>query len=107
MVFLDMAMAAGGSDVQYLADIVSDGTSNNIVLTVVRVILGVVQVGVIGGFAVKIGRHYMEEAKSQGGGGTKSMWEEMKTLVMAQGALAIAWPLAEFAGRLFGGVLPK
>ncbi len=97
---LDMAVATAETDVRYMADLVSDGTSNNVILTAVRMIVAIVQVVLIGVFAINVAKHAIADGKDW-----KANFNEMKGLAFAEGALAVVWGLAELGARVFEGTL--
>lgn len=98
---VDLALSSG-SDVRYLADIVSDGTNNNIVLTAVRTILAIATVVLVGAFGVNVVKHYLKDGKDW-----KSTLNEARGLVVAQALLAVVWGLVEVGASLGVGIVPS
>lgn len=110
----ELTEAATGPEVQYLADIVSDGTKSNFLLNGVRALSLMVTVGVVGVFLIRIFNMYASNTIANSGngrgdtsgGGTKGVWEETKYLFMVEGAIAVVWIVAEAAGGIFKDAMP-
>jgi hypothetical protein len=101
--------------VTYLADITSDGTSNGMIMTIVRVVLAMIAVILAGGFGINIAKISLAEAKGGGGaqgpgggasgGKTKSMMDETKNFALAEGLIISVWAIIELVNNVFSGVL--
>lgn len=98
--------------VTYLADITSDGTSNGMIMTIVRVLLAAIAVILAGGFGINVAKAYLADAKggggpgaASGGGKTKSLMDEAKNFALAEGLIGVVWAIIEIVNSVFGGAL--
>lgn len=97
-------MIAASGSVTYLADISSDGTSNGIIMNLVRLVILAIGVLLAGGFAINIFRTRMDKAKS-GSVETKEHVDETKNFVLAEGLLVGVWAIIEIAHSIATGAL--
>lgn len=97
-------MIAASTAVTYLADIGSDGTSNGIIMKLVRILLAAIAVILAGGFGINILRTRLDKGKS-GSTETKEHVDETKNFVLAEGLLVAVWAIIELANNLASGAL--
>ncbi len=99
-------MIAASESVTYLADISSDGdgTSNGIIMKLVRVLLLAIGVIMAGGFGINLLQTRLDKSKS-GSVETKEHVNETKNFVLAEGLLVAVWAIIELAHSLATGAL--
>ncbi len=98
------AVMITASSVSYLADISSDGTSNGIIMNLVRLLLAAIAVIMAGGFGLSILRTRLDKSKS-GATETKEHVDETKNFVIGEGLLVAVWAIIELAHSLATGAL--
>mgnify|MGYP002150324906 CR=1 FL=1 len=99
-------MIAASESVTYLADISTDGdgTSNGIIMKLVRVLLLAIGVIMAGGFGINLLQTRLDKTKS-GSVETKEHVNETKNFVLAEGLLVAVWAIIELAHSLATGAL--
>ena len=101
---MNAVMIAASGSVTYLADISSDGTSNGIIMQIVRAVLAAIAVILAAGLGLNVLRVRMDKGKT-GSAETKEHVDEAKNFAIAEGMLVSVWMIIEIAHNVFAGAL--